>query len=169
VLACVPPRLRLDDLFNVGERVTIEHATDDRRRRSAVRTGLRIAQVDEAVVCEVGVNGHIEQTALPACVHFRHTRDRLRIENAVANDAQPPGPLGNQDVAIRQKRHPPRVLQTFDDIDRAEHWRQPPRHVLMQIRSVHRRASCAVVRLIPEVRALAAGSCKCAGRTPLDE
>ena len=46
--------------------------------------------------------------------------DRLRIELALIDNAQAPGPLGDQHAAIGHKRDRPGMLEAFDDLDDAE-------------------------------------------------
>ena len=55
----------------------------------------------------------VEQPAQAHGVNRRQPGDRLRIEHAVADDAQPSGSLRDQDVAVRQEREAPRILEAF--------------------------------------------------------
>jgi hypothetical protein len=43
-----------------------------------------------------------------------YASDRPRIEHSVANDPKVPGPLGDQDVTVGQKRESPRACQSLD-------------------------------------------------------
>ena len=70
---------------------------------------------------EVRMERDVEQPGESAHVHRRQAGDRRRIEHAVADDAKPAGPLGDEHVAVRQPRHAPRMRQlaasTIDDAD----------------------------------------------------
>ena len=58
-----------------------------------------------------------EQTpALPVRRDHGQARDRLRVELAVRNDAQPAGPLRDQHSPIRKKRDRPGMLEPLHDI-----------------------------------------------------
>jgi len=55
----------------------------------------------------------VHQSGKPSGLHLRHPGHRSGIEHAVAHDAQAPGPLGDEDGAVRKKRHTPRLVQPF--------------------------------------------------------
>jgi hypothetical protein len=55
-----------------------------------------------------------------ACVaRSRNASDRLRIENAVANDSKFAGSLGDEHRTIRKEGHAPWICQTTSDCDDA--------------------------------------------------
>ena len=76
----VAPHLRLlaEDHLDVAERghVFREPPAGDRRTVDPVVAGLGVAPVDEAIVGEIGVERHVEETALPARHDLRHPGNR---------------------------------------------------------------------------------------------
>jgi len=83
--------------------LVVAGATGARRGR------LVIGEVDQLVLAELRVQGEVHETGEALRVHLRHAGHWIRIEDAVANHAQPPRPLANQDAAIGKKRHAPRL------------------------------------------------------------
>jgi hypothetical protein len=56
------------------------------------------------------------QAALAVHRDFRQPRDRVGIEHAFRDDAQPPGLLRDQQAPVGQERHRPRLLQPLDHL-----------------------------------------------------
>ena len=54
---------------------------------------------------------HLEQAAEHRDPHLGHAGDRLGIERAVAQHAQAPRPLRDQQVAVRQPGEAPRIRE----------------------------------------------------------
>ena len=61
---------------------------------------------------EFTVEHDVQQAALAACSHDRHTLNRRRYLSVSRNHAQPTRPLRDQEMAARQKSDAPRILQT---------------------------------------------------------
>src|SRR5690606_7023699 len=118
--APVGPGVGLEDLLDVREASALEAPADHRGRRPPVVAGLGVAQVDEAVLLEVRVDRDVQEPALAPGPDLGRTLDRLRIERAVTDDAQPARALGDEDLAARQERHPPGVLEPLDHGDDPE-------------------------------------------------
>jgi hypothetical protein len=60
------------------------------------------------------MNGDIIQPLEPAIDHRWDARDRLWIKHTTAHNPKPPGPLSDQNIAIRQEGKRPWPLQTID-------------------------------------------------------
>jgi hypothetical protein len=61
------------------------------------------------------MEGDIQQPGNPdrPLLHVGPARYRLRVEYPVTDNAKSPGPLGDQDVAVRKERHAPGVSQAL--------------------------------------------------------
>ena len=81
------------------------------RRAVAALAGLGVAPVDPGVVGELRVQHHVEQAALAAGVHRRQPGHGLAEAAVALDDAQPPGALGDEEAAVGQEGHRPRVGQ----------------------------------------------------------
>ena len=84
VMAALHRRLLAEDDLHAGELAALEHAARDRGSVASL-AGLRVGQVDEAVLREGGVERHVEQAALPLGLDRRHSGNR-RTHLAVALD-----------------------------------------------------------------------------------
>src|SRR6185312_7631349 len=74
--------------------------------------GLVVGEINIMVLREIGIESDVEQTIRdPFGVHRRHAGDRSGIEHAVANDAQAPGALGDQNRSVGQEGRAPRMDQ----------------------------------------------------------
>ena len=118
--AAVQPRvafvgLRHEEIANVGERAAIEPAPRERRCAFAVLDGLGVGEVDQPVVGETWMERDIHQAAVAVRSHARHAGDRRRVEHAVADQADPAGPFGDQHAPIREEGDTPRVRETPGD------------------------------------------------------
>ncbi|MCY1514139.1 hypothetical protein D9M68_486680 [compost metagenome] len=83
--------------------------------RSARRLGLRIAEVQGAILREAAVGQHVEQPALPARRDGRQALDG-RAQLAIRrHKAQAAGLLGDHETALRQEGDAPGVLKTGRD------------------------------------------------------
>ena len=118
VSLAIGPGLRFDHLLHCTEAILLEAAPDHRGGIArAVGRGLRVAEVDEAVLGKPRVCHHIQQAALPTGTHRGKSCDRLGHQLAVANDAKPTGAFGDEHVAARQKGHRPWHLQPLGHSD----------------------------------------------------
>jgi hypothetical protein len=63
------------------------------------------------------VEGDVVHAAQVAIEHRGHAAERLRVELAVLDDADPAAALGDEDPAVRQEREPVRVAQPFERHD----------------------------------------------------
>ena len=77
------------------------------------RDRLVVRQIDELVLGEAGMQRDVHQARQALPCHHRHAADRSGIEHTVAHDAKASSALGDQDRAIRQEGHRPRVRQTL--------------------------------------------------------
>ena len=121
-----------EDVLDVGQGVGAVEAAARQHRRSRerlelgrvhrrvlARVGLQVREVDQPVLGEPRMHGHVPQ-AQPAAVgvvHLGHAADGLGIEHAVADDPQAAGALGDQDVAVRQEVHGRRTEEALDGDD----------------------------------------------------
>ena len=62
----------------------------------------------------------VVQPALPVNRDARQSCDRLGLELAVRDHAQPPRLLGDQHAAVGEERERPGLLQAFHHLDDAE-------------------------------------------------
>ena len=79
-----------EDVLNVGQRLAVE-ARARQRRGVPLFAGLGVRQVERAIFGEARMEGDFEQPALAHRHDLRHAADRLRVEDAVADDAKAPG------------------------------------------------------------------------------
>ncbi len=116
-----------EDVLGVHERRAVPAPARDGRGLPLLVERLGVAEVDQLVGGEVGVQHHVHVAVDGA----RFTRDadvprrgraghRRGIELAVAHDAQAPGPLGHEHRAVGEPRHRPRVLEPGDDRGHAD-------------------------------------------------
>ena len=103
--------LRHQEIADVGERAAFESAARERRRALAVLDGLGVGEVDQTVVGEPRMQRDVHEAAVAVGPHTRHAGNRRRIEYAVADDAEPAGPFGDQHAAVREKRDAPWMRQ----------------------------------------------------------
>jgi len=84
-------------------------------RAVATRAGLRKTEKQRAVAGKVGVQQHIEQTALAPGRHLGQA-DQRRIDPAIGlDDTQAPGAFGQQKPAFGQKSQRPGMRQAGGD------------------------------------------------------
>ena len=99
--------------FRLAPRVGDEDLLEIRHRRAGppracqhgggplVRPGLRVAQIQQLVLAKLRMQGDVEQAGQPPVVDRGYALDWLRIEDAVANDAQPSASLGHEHLRRR--------------------------------------------------------------------
>ena len=102
-----------EQVLDVDQSLAVEAAARERRRAFLLFT-LRVSQVHELVLRELRVDGDFEQPALPDREHLGRPGHRRRVERAAADDAQLPGLLGDEHVAVRQEREAPRRRQPLE-------------------------------------------------------
>ena len=85
----------LENDLGIPQGVTFPTPT---RQRGAIRIGTACSerQVDPPVIREIRVQGDIQQASLPRGQYRRQTGHGLRIEFAVADQAQTPSALSDQ-------------------------------------------------------------------------
>src|SRR5262245_46426936 len=66
------------------------------------------------------MESNVHQTLERLSLHFGHTGNRLWIQHAVTENPQTAGTLRDQDGAIRQERHTPRVREVLRQNDDAD-------------------------------------------------
>ena len=105
-------RLGNEHVFDVAQRHALETSADDGDGAGLVRQGTRIADVHEPVLIESGMQRHVHQAGQASGQHLGYPFQWLRVEHAVANHPQAPRvALGDQDAAVGQEGHPPRMRQ----------------------------------------------------------
>ena len=75
-----------------------------------------VGQIDDVVLREIRMQNDVEQPRLAAGMHRRDPADRLSLQRAVFDHAQPTDTLRYEYRAVRQKRHRPRMIQPFGDL-----------------------------------------------------
>ena len=122
VIVVVVPGVRLEDLHDVGDPAIVPAPPHHRRGTlRPVVVGLAVAEVQPVVFGKVGVGQDVHEATLALVpVDFRPTRNRLRLEHAVAHDAQAARTLHDQHLAAGQPRHGPGVVEAVGDGDHAE-------------------------------------------------
>ena len=116
----VEPRVGVEGLGDHQVLHVVERASSSRPRArageaAAVVVPLGVGEIDEAVVREVGMHGHVHQPAVAVGPHLRHAGDRVRVERAVAHDAKAAVALGDEHPAAGQERDGPGMRQSSDD------------------------------------------------------
>src|SRR5262245_58047499 len=109
-----------EDVFDVGERLAVEASARDGDGAALLVERFRVGEIQELVLGElwmqcdvhVAVNG-AGQTRLTGEVALWSAGNRVRIEHAIAHDAEIPGALGDEQGAVRRERKRPRELQPF--------------------------------------------------------
>jgi hypothetical protein len=81
------------------------------RRAALFGTGLRVGEVNQAVLNEARMQRDIEKAAQASGQHRRKRSDRCGVEHAVSNHAEPAGSLGDEHPAIGKKSNSPRMIQ----------------------------------------------------------
>ena len=112
----VAPVLGDEDLLDVLQRFAVEPRACERRRRERALAAFGIRQIQDSVLREIRMRQDLEQPAEHRDAHLGHTRDRLRVESAVAEHAQAPRPLRDQQIAVRQPGEAPRVREPVGDL-----------------------------------------------------
>ena len=82
-----------------------------RRRRAPCRTASSRSGRGTGSRLKRGCGRTSSRPPCPVAQTSGTPRDRLRLERALADDAQPAGPLGDEHVAVRQEGEAPRVRQ----------------------------------------------------------
>ena len=116
-----------ENILHIGERAAIPAAACDSGGSFAAIQRLGVGEIHEMILgktrmerdVHVAVDGaRIARFAGP--IGGRSAGDGLRIENAVADDAQAAGALGDQHVAIGKKRQAPGIFERLGDHDDAD-------------------------------------------------
>ena len=105
------------DLLDVDERVVLQAPPHHARARSSAFARPGVAEVEQAIRLEIGVQGHVQQAALAPCDHLGHAPDGLIEERSVTHDAQPSRPLGDEHVSAGEPGEGPRIAQALDHGD----------------------------------------------------
>ena len=100
-------------------RAALDHQppAPDRGAAQAAVAGFREAQIDEAVIGEIGVEDDVAEPALPAIIDRRHAGD---VDRAAAHRPQfeHAAPLGDQSLAAAGKEgHRPGLGELADRLD----------------------------------------------------
>jgi len=66
------------------------------------------------------MGNHVQESALAHGNDLGNALDRVRQQGAVSDDAEPPGPFGDQDVAPREEGDGPGVLEAVGHRDQVE-------------------------------------------------
>ena len=115
-------RLRAEDHLHLLEAAS--HRRESTPRATLVplppSRGSAVAPEDRAVGREGRAQRDVEQAALPARVDRRHAGDRRPDLAARGDDAQAPGLLGDEQVAVGQRLDRPRILEPAGEHDDVE-------------------------------------------------
>ena len=103
-------RQGLEDALHAEQRIVAELGPRQHRRGAALALA-GIGEIEHGVPREVGVQADVEQAALAARIDLGQAADRRPFEPAVGEDAQPARPLGDQQAAVGQEGHAPRLLE----------------------------------------------------------
>ena len=105
-----PDPVRLKEIADVDQPVVGQPSPRQGHAR-ALAGRLRVGQVHQPVLREPRMQGHVHEAGQPLRMHGRHSAHRGGVEHPVADEAQPPRPLGHQQAAVGQERQPPRMLE----------------------------------------------------------
>ena len=86
------------------------------RRRAPPGPGPGEREVDVGLLGEVGVEGHVEEAALPLGEDRRRAADGVGERPVPVEDAEPARPLGHEGPAVGEERHRPRALEPADHV-----------------------------------------------------
>jgi hypothetical protein len=109
-------RISDKELLDINQRHAVQTTADKGRCVSLVTETFDVAQIDQTVVGELRMENDLQQSGQNRAVDSRNAGDRLRVQNAPTDDPQAARiPLGDQNVAVREKREAPRMRQAFHD------------------------------------------------------
>ncbi|CUH40976.1 hypothetical protein JSE7799_03717 [Jannaschia seosinensis] len=89
----------------------------ERRVCGLLLGGFDVIEIDQAVLGEIGVDRHIEEPALIAVGDIRRPGDRLGKAALLGKAAQAARLFGDQQRAVGQVRHAPRILERRQLLD----------------------------------------------------
>src|SRR5262245_41524610 len=110
-----------EDHLDIVDAAVAEFAAHNRGTRP-IFARLRIGEIDETVVGEMGIERHVEKTALALGENSRHAFERFRLRAVLRDDVEPPGPFGHEHATVWQKSDAPGVIEPVRnrlDLDRA--------------------------------------------------
>src|SRR2546425_4656777 len=115
-------RLRDKDIPHVYERFAVPASACDGVGRPVAFQRLRIREIHEMIFSKTWVQREVHQSVNSAGIagfarisRSRHACHRLRVENAVANNAELSGSLADEHLTAREKCQTPRIGQTLRD------------------------------------------------------
>jgi hypothetical protein len=114
-----PPRFGHEQVLHLGQCRAVELAAGERRRQQAVLARLAVGEIEPAVLGEARMERDVHEAREPHRVDLRHPGHRRRVEDAVADDAQAAGTLGDEHVPVGQPQHRPWVDEAVGDLDDA--------------------------------------------------
>ena len=100
--------------------MAIEAGAGERGRDHVVRDVLRVGEIDDLVLREIGMGQDFHQSGQTHGMYFGHAGDRLGIEAAVTHEAEPAGAFGNEHVAVGKKCQAPGMHETAGHRDYAD-------------------------------------------------
>ena len=122
----VPGRVRVEQFLDIRQPIVLVPAAGDRDRAQRVGPRLHVAQIEEPVRLEVGVQDRVAQSGLLEARHGTgaaperpdrwQSLHRVGEQDAVADDAEPAGPLGHEEVALGRERHGERAHEAVRDL-----------------------------------------------------
>jgi hypothetical protein len=83
------------------------------RGSCGVFAGLRLGEIDEAVLGESGIERHIEKAALTVCDYFGHAFDGLGDDAVFGHNPQASALLRDEHAAIGKKGKTPGLIETL--------------------------------------------------------
>ncbi len=117
-------RLLPVDHLHVLEPIVGESGAGHRGAGIAALSRLGKGQVDEPVFREARIERDVEQSALPAGEHLRHSPQWRRERPVARHDAKAPQPLGHEQPSVGEEGKRPRMLKSRRDRLRPEHVRR---------------------------------------------
>ena len=122
VVVVVAPGVGHEDLFHVRHPVPLPASPNHRGGPlRPVVVGLAVAQVQPAILREVGVREHVHEAPLALVAIDRgQARHRVGLKDAVAHHPKSPRTFDDQHFAAGQPRHRPRMVQPVRDGRHAE-------------------------------------------------
>ena len=97
------PLFRHQQVADILEVHVLEAAARERNRRAVVRPALRVGEIHEVVLREVGMQHHVHQPLVRTGHDLGDTGNRHRIEHAVADDTQLTRTFRDEHSAIGQE------------------------------------------------------------------
>src|SRR5262249_25193618 len=109
-----------ENIFHIEQSLAFQTSACDCSCHTLL-TAFGVREVDPLVSFEIRMERNIEQATMGGrhVLDFRKSGDGLVLELPVADNPQPTGPFGDQNVTAWKKDHAPRAVQALRDRDNA--------------------------------------------------